>query len=172
MGKKRTAKQSLAQKEAHFKKMIAGMQESFNDAVYDLVMSALDEALHATYQDSGNAAFNWLVHINEPGAKIGADFVRVRGAPPVGNFGDARGAGHATVINAVRNNVEGLLFSEQRKGPVFRVIITNPIPINPSPTNKVSYAAAAHIIGMQRQVLSNEITRKFQQYGFVFKKKG
>jgi hypothetical protein len=57
--------------------------------------AAYHAALSSTKQDSGEAAFNWRMNINNAQVR---PFLNQRGRPPVGSTGDKRSAGFERMI--------------------------------------------------------------------------
>ena len=78
------------------KKIAAKMDTLPSIAVSAVGKRAYHAALSSTKQDSGEAAFNWRIQINNSQVR---PFIQARGRAPVGSTGDKRSAGFERMID-------------------------------------------------------------------------
>lgn len=86
----------------------------------EAIMGAIRGAMEATYQDSGNAAYQW--YVTGMGGLRAQPFADLRGSHPVGVQGATRGAGDREVIDPKVGKAPYGPFRANESGSIGRAV--------------------------------------------------
>lgn len=158
---KRQSRSRLGKYAEHFG---ANVQSFLNRTIEQTLNAGLTAALKETQQDSGLAAYHWIVVPigggQRPGGRKLSHFsTQYRGTGVVGNKGEHRGRGNMAVVKAARER-ERRVITRAVKQRAERYVFFNDVPSEPNLTTG-SYADNARIEAAWNAAVS-VMNRKFQ----------